>query len=266
MCEDRAKNLSVGFEDWSDRDGEEFDAEVLRERARIGLATFGGVWPGHRNAEDVRRPESRDCDGGNDGRVDAATEPDDGLGETAFADVIARSGDKRRIGVSDFVVGLLVHVADPGDGIKEDEVFFEGFGLCGDSALGRESHAGTVEYQGVVSADLIYIHNGTFVMARDGSQHADAQVALVDGAGGGGDVEKNAGTLGGEFKNGIASVHGRRPEVLVVPGVLANGDTELLVVEGINVLAISRLEIAGLVEDVVGRKEHFGLLENNAAF
>ena len=65
--------------------------------------------------------------------------------------------------------------------------------------------------------------------------------------------------------DGIAGVERALPELLVVPGVLADGDGEALVAGGEQVLMIGGDEVAVFVEDVVGGEEGFGLAEDDFA-
>ena len=63
--------------------------------------------------------------------------------------------------------------------------------------------------------------------------------------------------LAHEFVDGVDRVKQARPETLVVPGVLADGDGERLAVEQSEGLARGGFEITLLVEDVVEREQHF---------
>ena len=178
---DGCEGLLVGFEDGGDGDGEELDTEIAGEGLGIGLAAFGGIRAGHGDAEDVFGAESGNGDGGDDGGVHTTAEADDGLGEFAFADVVARAEDESLVGAGDFVGRLLVDVAFAGGGVEEDEVFFEGFGLGADFAGGGEGDARAIEDQGVVAADLVDVDDGTLVMEGGGTKHAQAEETLVDG-------------------------------------------------------------------------------------
>ena len=156
-------------------------------------------------------------------------------------------------------------VAFAGDGVEEDEVFLEGFGLRGDVPVGREGHAGAVEDERVVATHLVYVNDGTVMLLGDGAKHFDAQGALVDGVGRGGDVEENASSLLDELSDGVAGVARLGPEIFVVPDVFADGDAQLFAAHAIDIILVAGLEVARFVEDVVGRQEHLALLENDAA-
>ena len=70
-----------------------------------------------------------------------------------------------------------------GNGVEEDQIFFEGFGAGGDAAVGHEGHAGAIENQAVIAADLIHVHDRDAIFPGDVLQHVVAQRALVDGVG-----------------------------------------------------------------------------------
>ena len=145
IAEDRLECLDVGIENGADGNGEEFDAQIVGQALGVGLAAFGGIRAGHGDAENIFLAEGVNGDGGDDGGVYSPAEADDGFVEIAFADVVARAGHDRLVGVGDFFVGLGVNVAFAGDGVEKNEVFFESFGLRGDVAVGGEGHAGAVE-------------------------------------------------------------------------------------------------------------------------
>ncbi len=71
--------------------------------------------------------------------------------------------------------------------------------------------------------------------------------------------------LGHQFFDRVAAVAAALPILLVVPGVLANGESDSLPAKLQNVLFLGGLEIARLVEDVVVRQQHLGLVENDFA-
>jgi len=265
IAEDRLEGLNISIEYGADRHSKKFNAEIVGQALGVGLAAFGGVGAGHGDAEDIFLAEGVHGDGGDDGGVHSPAEADDCFAEIAFADVVSGAGDDRLVGVGDFFLGLRVDIAFAGDRVEEDEVFFEGFGLRGDVAVGGEGHAGAVEDERIVAADLVDVDDRPAVLLGDGAKHFDAQGALVDGVGRGGNIQKDAGSLLDELGDGVAGVAGLGPEILVVPDVFADGDAQLFVTEAINVIPFARLEVAGFVEDVVGGQEHLALLEDDAA-
>src|SRR5258708_22272702 len=91
------------------------------------------------------------------------------------------------------------------------------------------------------------------------------QGSIVDGVGRSGNVNDYAGSLCSQFGDWVAVVASHRPEVLVVPHVLANRDAQLFVAEAEYFLFRGWLKIARLVEYIVGRQQHLALLEDNLA-
>ena len=99
--------------------------------------------------------------------------------------------------------------------------------MRGDSAVGHDGQAAAVENQTVVSADLIDIDDGLVMMTRERTQHVDAQSALVDGVGRRGNIYYYFGALGDEFGYGVAFIQGLRPEILIVPDIFADGNSQI---------------------------------------
>ena len=94
---------------------------------------------------------------------------------------------------------------------------------------------------------------------------SEAQAAFVDGVGRGGDIQKDSSSLRDDFGDGIAIVAAIGPESFVVPDVFTDGDAQLLVAESVDGLLVRGLEVARLIEDIVGGQQHFALLKNDAA-
>ncbi len=74
------------------------------------------------------------------------------------------------------------------------------------------------------------------------------------------------GLLAHQLFHGIDGVEAARPEVLVVPRVLANGDGKANAVELDHLLGFGRREVTLLVKDVVKRQEPLVLFEKQLAF
>ena len=100
--------------------------------------------------------------------------------------------------------------------------------MRGDSAVGHYGEAAAVENQTVIPADLIDIDDRACVMAREGAQHVDAEIALVDRVGRGGNIDDNFGALGDQFGYGVAFVERLGPEIFVIPDIFADRDSQLL--------------------------------------
>ncbi len=135
----------------------------------------------------------------------------------------------------------------------------------GDGAIRRDRDARTIKYETVVAANLIDVDDGNVMLAGESAKHVEPEAALVNRVRGSRDIQKNAGSLPHKLGDGIAFIQALCPEIFVVPGILANGDAELLFVEANDRLRMRGLEITRLVEDVVGGQQHLALLENNAA-
>ena len=61
-----------------------------------------------------------------------------------------------------------------------------------------------------------------------GPEHLDAQKSLVDGVRRRRNIDEKRSSLPDQFSDGIAFVERFGPEILVVPDVFADGDTEFL--------------------------------------
>ncbi len=79
------------------------------------------------------------------------------------------------------------------------------------------------------------------------------------------DADEDGGAGLGEVLDRILAVEAALPELLVVPGVLADGEGDLVAAEIEECLALGGQEVAGLVEDVVSGQQHLRLREEDAA-
>ena len=95
-----------------------------------------------------------------------------------------------------------------------------------DLAGGVEREAGAVEHQVVLPADLVDEHQRAAPAARGRRQHARAQVALLDRERRRRDVDDDLGAGAHQRLDRIGAVEPRRPEVGVVPDVLADRDPQ----------------------------------------
>ena len=122
-------------------------------------------------------------------------------------------------------------------------------------AGGVERQAGPVEHQIVLSADLVDEQQRAAPSPRGGRQHARAQMALFDGEGRGREVEDDLRAGAHQGLDRIGAVEPRRPEIGVVPDVLADGDPQGSPAERDGRDLGGRIEVAPLVEHVVRRQE-----------
>src|SRR6185437_7827298 len=133
----------------------------------------------------------------------------------------------------------------------------------GHATVDVEGDARTVEDKTIVSADLIHVNDGEFMVAGESLEHVDALAAFVQIVGRRGNIKQDASSLPDEFGDRIAIVHALRPEIFVVPTIFANGDSQLLAVKSEIRLRARGLKITRLVENIVGGKKHFLLLEGD---
>src|SRR5208282_1871995 len=138
-------------------------------------------------------------------------------------------------------------------------------GLRDELAARIESQRGTVEDEAVVAAGLVAHEHRDAVAAGDGGQHFAANGALVVPERRGRKVDVQRRALPHELFHGIDGVEAAPPEILVVPGVLADGDGEAETLEVDDLLGPGWGEVALLVKDVIEGQEPLVLLEEQLA-
>ena len=115
--------------------------------------------------------------------------------------------------------------------------------------------AAAVEHQLVVAADEVAVNQRAAALGRElREQHVPA-VLLAEAPRRGGEVEQQFRAGGGQFLGGTAVVAAVVQEHLVVPDVLADGDAHLGAEDLHRRVIGRRLEVAILVEHVVGRQQ-----------
>ena len=80
-----------------------------------------------------------------------------------------------------------------------------------------------------------------------------------------GEVDEHCGLLAHQLFNRIDRVQAARPEVLVIPGVLADGDGQPEAVQLDHLLRLRRGKVALFVEDIVEGQQALVLFEKQAA-
>ena len=128
-----------------------------------------------------------------------------------------------------------------------------------------EHNAGAIEDQAVIATDLVHHHNRNAIIAGNGSEHLAAELALAYPEGRRRDIQNKVASSFDQLVHRIKPVELAVPEVLVVPRILANGESHAVATEIEQLLRICRGEVAHLIEDVVGGKQHLGLDEINFA-
>ena len=94
----------------------------------------------------------------------------------------------------------------------------------------------------------------------DGGEHLPAHLNFAVPEGRRGDVEQEGRALAHQVFDGVGRIQTVGPEILVVPGVFADGDGQPFAFKIDYALARCRGEVALLVEDVVKGQEHLVLL------
>src|SRR5437868_9078948 len=79
------------------------------------------------------------------------------------------------------------------------------------------------------------------------------------------DRDDDVSALLNELFDGITGIAATFPILLVVPEVFADGERDSRASNGADGLAVSGLKIACFVEDVIGRQQHFALIEDDVA-
>jgi hypothetical protein len=124
-----------------------------------------------------------------------------------------------------------------------------------DLALGVHRQRRTVEHQIVLAAHLVHEHQRALPVPCHTSQHARPQVSFLDGEGRRRDVDQEIRARIHQLLDGIFAVQPVRPEVAVVPNVLADGNAQAAPAKGHRRDGGGGLEVAPFIEDVVGGQQ-----------
>ena len=108
---------------------------------------------------------------------------------------------------------------------------------------------------------MIDQHHRHFILFGDRGQHVAAQLALANPERRGGNIKDKVAAGFHQLLDGIDLVQLPVPELLVVPGVLADRERHLLAAELKERLLPGRLKIPQFIKDVVSRQQHLGLHE-----
>ena len=247
------------------------DADDLIANAQIGGQPAAvvdgagrGVGAGHADAEDVFSAQGIGSNGRHQRGIDAAAEAHQDFLEATLAHIIARSQHQGAVGS----LGVILFGNGYGrriEGIDQNQILCKRCGL-GDQLTARiECQRGAVEDQAVVAAHLIGEQQGNAVAEGDGREHLAAHGALAVPEGRRREVDVEARLLAHQLFNRIDGVEAARPEVLVVPCILADGNGQPQAVQLDHFLRLRRGKVALLVKDVVEGQEALVLFEKNAA-
>ena len=242
-----------------DGDDGELDAEVLGEGTGVVDGVVGRIAGGQSDAEDAIGAEGEHGERGDQSGVDAAGQTDDRAGDAGLPGVV---GDAE--GES---VGKLLHrVEQPARhggalGVEDAQSGLEQRSSLDEGAVGARCEAATVEDETVVGADRGGVHDVSSPTGRSVSHELLASGLLAGGEGRCAEVEDEVRSLLDGVGDGVAVIAaGFAPQQSIVPQVLADGETDAGAVEVDHARAVggSGLEVAALVEDVVGRQQGFG--------
>src|SRR5437667_377111 len=146
--------------------------------------------------------------------------------------------------------------------VENHEVLFERFGARAQLASRVERHAGAVEHQLVVSAHLVDVDDGDLALDGDGFEHIVTQPDFSARKRRGRDIQQQLRAGANGFLHRVARVELLLPEVLVVPGILANRHPELPPFDFVQTRRIPRLEVARFVEHVVKGEQDLAVIEH----
>ena len=249
--EERIERVLVLLEDIVDGESSKRMPRFCGEGAGVVDGAGGGELAGHADAEDVLRAEGLDGDGGDQRGVDAAAEADEGLGEAALADVVAGAEDERVPGGGD-VVGRQVGRSGRGlsrAALGSPTVSKKIRSSAKEAAWAMSSPSGarTREEPSKMRESLpptwLTMTTKALCAAGDGGEHVAAEQRACRASKGEAEMLRMmrgcaAGAvsvpLAHQLVDRVDGVEAARPEALVVPGVLADGDGERLAVESVS--------------------------------
>ena len=116
----------------------------------------------------------------------------------------------------------------------------------------------TVKNQFVIRADGVDLGQRNFLVTRHAAQHFEASFFFAGVPRRGGQIKNQLRALRDEFAHRIAPVNPFRPEIFVVPDVLANGDADFPTLKNKRFNLRRRFKIAVFVKHVVSGQQTFG--------
>ena len=244
-----------GAHDVRDRQCQRTDAEARGQRQRIVDAALAGKGRRHQHSEDVIAAERFRRNDGGQRRVDAAGEPEQHVAEAALARIVG--GAEHECAEDLFCAGDVRrhHVGGRRVEIDDDDRLAESRRPRHDAAIRIEDHAAAVEDQVVVAADLVHVGDVHPMAAGEHAEHLLAHRLLAGRERRRRQVDEDAGAEALDGVDRIGQVARPLPEVAVVPDVLTNADRGAHPRHLERLEAGARLEVAILVEDVVGRQQ-----------
>ena len=106
--------------------------------------------------------------------------------------------------------------------------------------VGTKGEAGSVEDKAVVATNLVHHGDGNAVVASDRGKHVAAKFALAAGEGRGRNIQQDLAACADQVFDRIDAVEAAVPEILVVPGIFANGERARSAIQVSERLAVGR--------------------------
>ncbi len=258
------KRANVLLKELADVDHFKANAQVGRQPAAVVDRACRRVGAGHSDGDHILRAQRVFGDGRHQRRVNAAAQGHQGLVKAAFAHIIARAQHQRVVSGRGIVLIRHGHLRSI-KGIDQHQVLLERGCLGNQLAVRIQGQRGAVEEQAVVAAHLVGHQHGYAVPPRNCRQHLAAHGALAVPVRRRRQIDVHRRMLAHQLFHGIDRIEPPRPEVLVVPGVLADGNRQPHAVQFHHLLRSRRSKVTLLVEDVVERQQALMLLQQQAA-
>ena len=239
------------------------NAQIFRERPGVAQTACARITCGHGNAEHLVRAERLRCEHGHECGVNAAGQADHHRFKTAFVNVIANA--ERQRGKQLLLARREIRVTgacglwavDFRLQIRHKNFLGKSFSERGDFAARIQHDAVAVKNQLVVRADEIDLRQRHALVARHALEHRQPRAFLAVMPRRRGKVKDDFRALPDEFLDRVTAIKPFRPEILVVPDVLADGDAEFAAIERKRGDAFGRFKIAVFVKNVVSREQAF---------
>src|SRR2546423_2446097 len=141
--------------------------------------------------------------------------------------------------------------------IDYQEVLGEEFALSNQFPSLVEYKAAPIEEQFVIPPDLVAKEDREASFHGDSAQHFEAGFIFTQMPGRCRDVEEHGSTCVGQLDRRIALVAALRPEIFVIPNILANGESKFAPAKIHRLIGRAGLEITVFIENIVGRQQCF---------
>ncbi len=253
------------LEEAADADHLKANAKVRRQLAAVVDRAGRRVGAGHADAQHILRAQSICGDGRHQRGIDAAAQRHQHLAETrtcAHNRACPAPSPGRQL-LCRLPAGLRIRRSV--EWIDHNQILFERGSLRNQLAVRVEGQRGAVEDQAVVAAHLVAHQHRNSVAPGNRRQHLAAHGPLAVPERRRREVDMHGRVLAHQLFHRIDFVEPPLPEVLVVPGVFADGDRQPHAVQLDHLLPLCRREVTLLVEDVVERQQPLVLLEHEVA-